>query len=176
MYGAFRGGESRCVEFCWRSAELTARAPNPQHYAEKCYHCKTPIAESEYINIADPRLLPPTPLRTYHATHFFCAACGDPFVDPTSLARGKEHTLAKPYIVHKGYAYCQGCDLRVYKPKCVGCAQGIAGDFLETNEGSKWHEGCFCCVVRSGRFSSSSSYSLSFASFPPPISISSAPS
>lgn len=136
--------EVSLMSFCCGRLQLTRFLQ--QHYAEKCFHCKTPIADSEYINISDPLLLPPTAIRTYHATHFFCANCGDPFVDPSSLAKGKEYTLAKPYLVHKGYAYCEGCDLRMYKPKCVRCKKGIAADWIEAGE-QKYHEACFKCVV-----------------------------
>lgn len=111
-----------------------------------CFQCKTPIADEDYLTISDPTLLPSVPTRTYHALHFFCASCGDPFVDPKSLARGREGTLADPYMVHDGYAYCQRCDVRLWKPKCKGCKKGIGGDWVEA-VGGVWHPECFSCVV-----------------------------
>lgn len=138
--------------FITRRCVLSSLKPSPaeltttQLYAQQCYQCETPIAEDDYLTVSDPRLLPPGP-RTYHALHFFCASCGDPFVDPKSLARGREGTLAAPFMVHKGHAYCQACDTRLWKPKCGGCGKGVAGDYAEAF-GKVWHEECFCCLVR----------------------------
>lgn len=119
-----------------------------QLYYDECFHCKTRIAASEFITIDDPDLTPPGP-RTYHSDHFFCAECGDPFVDPKSLAKGREYTEALPYIAVKGYAYCEKCDLRKFRPRCASarCNKApIAADWLEAG-GKKWHEDCFRCVV-----------------------------
>lgn len=67
-------------------------------------------------------------------------------MDPTSLSRGREGTLAAPFMVHDGYAYCEKCDVRLWREKCAGCKKGIGGDFVEALE-MKWHEECFGCFV-----------------------------
>ncbi|KAI5474192.1 zinc finger, LIM-type protein [Pseudohyphozyma bogoriensis] len=106
-YGGMEAGEAkRVVKRVWCMVHFEER------FARTCFHCKTPIADSSYLTITDARLLPATPAtRTYHALHFFCADCGDPFVDPKSLspAKSKEEAKASPYMVHKGHAYCERC-------------------------------------------------------------------
>lgn len=117
-----------------------------QLFAKKCHHCSTPIVGSEFVTVSDPDLLPPTN-RTYHALHFFCSSCGDPFVDPSSLSKGRAGTIAMVFVVHKGWPYCPPCDTRLWKERCRGCGEGLGGDFL-TALGGNWHEECFGCFVR----------------------------
>lgn len=133
------------IQFDGRDGKVYCMVHYEELYASVCFQCKTPIADEDYLTISDPTLLPSVPTRTYHALHFFCASCGDPFVDPKSLARGREGTLADPYMVHDGYAYCQRCDVRLWKPKCKGCKKGIGGDWVEA-VGGVWHPECFSCV------------------------------
>ncbi|KAM0752440.1 hypothetical protein T439DRAFT_379500 [Meredithblackwellia eburnea MCA 4105] len=134
------------VQFEGRDDRVYCMVHYEELFASVCFQCKTPIADQEYLTITDPSLHPPVGTRTYHALHFFCADCGDPFVDPKSLAKGREGTLADPYMVHEGYAYCFKCDVRLWKPKCSkGCKKGIGGDWVEAL-GAKWHPECFCCV------------------------------
>lgn len=56
-----------------------------------------------------------------------------------------------PFLVSGGYAYCERCDLRLFKPKCQGCGQGISENDGASIEalGSVFHESCFACTVRS---------------------------
>ncbi|GAA6023445.1 hypothetical protein JCM8202_002630, partial [Rhodotorula sphaerocarpa] len=130
-------------------------------FALECHHCHTPIASADYIPIADPALPPAstyrhTSTRYYHPLHFFCAGCGDPFIDPVqyeSRAAGDDAPLeAKPYFVHEGHPYCDRCDVRMWRDKCPGCRKGVREEdgFLELPEeegGGKWHEGCFRCSL-----------------------------
>lgn len=82
------------------------------------------------MSIDDGELDPPA--RTYHALHFFCSSCGDPFVDPTQLEGGKESTLAEPYVVFDGWAYCVACDKRMRGPRCARCT-------AQVDEWVEWH-------------------------------------
>ncbi|KAL8276222.1 hypothetical protein RQP46_011383 [Phenoliferia psychrophenolica] len=132
------------VEFDGKDGEVFCMVHYEERFAATCFQCKTPIADQEYLTISDESLLPSVPTRTYHALHFFCASCGDPFVDPKSLAKGREGTLAAPYMVHDGYAYCRACDVRLYAAKCKGCRKGIGGDYLDVLDGM-WHPECFGC-------------------------------
>ncbi|BGP16259.1 hypothetical protein JCM10213v2_004257 [Rhodosporidiobolus nylandii] len=125
------------------------------HYEERfalhCHHCHTPIASADYLPIHDPALpasSPSTPgtststggTRYYHPLHFFCAGCGDPFIDavayektlgvaaspsPASAAPAASELEVKPYYPHDGHAYCVECDTRIYRPKCPGCRKGV---------------------------------------------------
>ncbi|GAA5984048.1 hypothetical protein JCM10908_006026 [Rhodotorula pacifica] len=149
-----------------------------ERFALECHHCHTPIASADYIPISDPAL-PPVPTyrhpstRYYHPLHFFCAGCGDPFIDPvqyetrapssssssTTPTKDKDKeggnasdVEAKPYFAHEGHPYCDRCDLRMWRPKCPGCRKGLREEdgFLELPEeegGGKWHEGCFKCSL-----------------------------
>lgn len=126
-----------------------------QRFALECYQCRTPIASADYLPLSDP-LLPPRAsyrhpsTRFYHPLHFFCAGCGDPFVDPVSYElQGAAELEACPYVARDGHPYCDRCDLRMWRPKCAGCRKGLREEdgFLEV-EGDKWHEGCFQCSVR----------------------------
>ena len=131
-----------------------------QLFQPKCHQCLTPISDSSFITVTSPLLNAPT-TRTYHSLHFFCAECGDPFVDPSSLLSNKsstpsrneheeEEVVVAPFLVSGGYAYCERCDLRLFKPKCRGCGKGISeteGASIEAL-GSRFHEACFACSVR----------------------------
>ncbi|GAA6019906.1 hypothetical protein JCM10207_003332 [Rhodosporidiobolus poonsookiae] len=151
------------------------------HYEERfsyvCHHCRTPIASADYLPITDP-LLPPHPssasapapaapaTRYYHPLHFFCAGCGDTFLDPVAYERtlspsasstGAAGLEVKQYYARDGHPYCDECDLRMWRVKCPGCRRGIREEdgFLEVpvgdaageeeRETQKWHEGCFKC-------------------------------
>ncbi|GAA5875483.1 hypothetical protein JCM3774_003646 [Rhodotorula dairenensis] len=143
-----------------------------ERFALECHHCHTPIASADYIPISDPAL-PPAPnyrhpsVRYYHPLHFFCAGCGDPFIDPVQYescaipaaatsAEGREGGAgdleAKPYFAHENHPYCDRCDLRMWRPKCPGCRKGLREEdgFLELpaeEGGGKWHDGCFKCSL-----------------------------
>ncbi|GAA5864483.1 hypothetical protein JCM8547_005557 [Rhodosporidiobolus lusitaniae] len=158
-----------------------------ERFALYCHHCNTPISSADYLPISNPSLpakspsstssssslSPSSPSRTpktryYHPLHFFCAGCGDTFLDPVayerSLAPNSTITLeVKPYFAREGHPYCGECDLRMWRVKCPGCRKGLREEdgFLEVPVGSKggaggeegegdqetqkWHEGCFKC-------------------------------
>jgi len=84
--------------------------------------------------------------RTYHELHFFCSHCGDPFIDPKSLNKETGETKAKPFVVHEGWAYCEGCNLKMNKPRCRACGEPIMEDVLKAMN-KTWHEECFVCDV-----------------------------
>ncbi|GAA5996603.1 uncharacterized protein JCM10292_003080 [Rhodotorula paludigena] len=144
-----------------REEDLQGKAWCMVHFEERfaleCHHCRTPIASADYLPIHDP-LLPPRAdyrhpsTRYYHPLHFFCAGCGDPFVDPTSYellpASSADGLEATPYVAREGHPYCDACDLRMWREKCPGCGKGLREEdgFLEV-EGAKWHEGCFRCSM-----------------------------
>lgn len=133
----------------------------PQRFALECHHCRTPIASADYIPVSDPSL-PPRPdyrhhsTRYYHPLHFFCAGCGDPFIDPVayeSRYATSPPVEARPYVPREGHPYCDSCDLRMWRPKCPGCKEGLREEdgFLEVEGAGRWHEGCFKCSVRSNQ-------------------------
>jgi paxillin len=125
----------------------------------RCYQCRTPVVDVTYITIDEPSL----GKRVYHELHFFCAECGDPFVDPKSLHRnstisGLAQTrvqgsdqdrpiVSKPFVAHQGHAYCENCHVNLRKPKCGRCRKPIREDVIQAM-GKKFHEECFVCEVR----------------------------
>lgn len=97
--------------------------------------------------------------KTYHELHFFCANCGDPFVDPKARgtdthapddADGMHGYQAKPFTVHNGFAYCESCNLKLHKPKCTNCKMPIQNDVLRALD-RNWCEDCFVCEVSKGK-------------------------
>lgn len=109
-------------------------------FSLRCFHCRTPIVDERFIKIEDEELVSaksssnPTdadskgatvPVRYYHDLHFFCANCGDPFIDPkvaSSTAgsergkiqvdeRGRVLSGGKAFVVWKGYPYCEGVSI-----------------------------------------------------------------
>ena len=86
-------------------------------FSRRCFHCRTPIVDERFISIDDEQL----GKRYYHDLHFFCANCGDPFVDPKAAAgtagadeqalvadeQGIVQAGGKAFVVIKGYPYCE---------------------------------------------------------------------
>jgi hypothetical protein len=93
-------------------------------FSPRCKSCKTPI-EGEVIVACGAE---------WHAGHFFCAQCGDPFDSST------------PFVEKDGYAWCVGCHTNRYSAKCKGCRKPVTDTVIKAL-GSEWHMGCFCCVV-----------------------------
>ena len=118
-------------------------------FAHRCHHCQTPIVDARFVTLDDPDL----GQRYYHELHFFCSECGDPFLDPSrsssagadgnALDDGEE---TNAFVIQKGHPYCERCHLRLFKPKCKGCAQPIP-DIAVGAMGAKWHKECFVCAV-----------------------------
>ncbi|MCJ1314133.1 hypothetical protein MMC25_007813 [Agyrium rufum] len=98
-------------------------------FSPRCRSCKTPI-EGEVIVACG---------REWHAGHFFCAECGDPFDSTT------------PFIEKDGYAWCTGCHAKRFSGKCGGCRKPIL-DMVVKALGKEWHEACFCCKICSSGF------------------------
>ncbi|TFK49071.1 hypothetical protein OE88DRAFT_1633867, partial [Heliocybe sulcata] len=110
-----------------------------EQFAPRCYHCQTPITEERFITLDDPAL----GKRVYHEQHFFCAECGDPFLDPSLSAPD----VGVGFIVHKGHPYCEECHVRLRMPKCRRCGRAIR-DGAQAVEalGGKWCWECFVCA------------------------------
>ncbi|KAI4625319.1 uncharacterized protein J4E87_005166 [Alternaria ethzedia] len=98
-------------------------------FSPRCKSCKTPI-EGEVIVACGAE---------WHAGHFFCAQCGDPFDSNT------------PFVEKDGYAWCVNCHTHRYSTKCKGCRKPVT-DTVVKALGAEWHVGCFVCVCCSGPF------------------------
>ena len=97
-------------------------------FSPRCRSCKTPI-EGEVVLACGGE---------WHKGHFFCAQCGDPFDEKT------------PFVEKDGYAWCVSCHAGRFNGKCKGCRKVIVEQGVQALDG-EWHEGCFCCVVSSGK-------------------------
>lgn len=93
-------------------------------FSPRCKSCKTPI-EGEVIVACGAE---------WHAGHFFCAQCGDPFDAST------------PFVEKDGYAWCCDCHTNRYSAKCRKCRKPVT-DVVVKALGSEWHANCFCCLV-----------------------------
>lgn len=131
-------------------------------FSKRCFHCRTPIVDERYITVQDEELTGQdgeTKERCYHELHFFCANCGDPFLDPkaagsaagsdpglmTADENGKVKHGGMEFIVHKGYPYCEKCHISLHKPRCKTCKKPIIYDLI-TALGGKYHPECFTCT------------------------------
>lgn len=95
-----------------------------ERFSPRCKSCKTPI-EGEVIVACGAE---------WHAGHFFCAQCGDPFDSTT------------PFVEKDGYAWCVNCHTNRYSAKCKGCRKPVT-DVVVKALGFEWHANCFACVV-----------------------------
>ncbi|KAG0143223.1 hypothetical protein CROQUDRAFT_724690 [Cronartium quercuum f. sp. fusiforme G11] len=139
-----------------------------EFFSLKCHHCNTSITDESYVTLDEPSL--PDGPRHYHQLHLFCAECGDPFVNPKSLEerskisknpnlrstiQDQDHQIKSiepnPFVLHRGYPYCEKCHIRLHKPKCWSCKQPMTGDII-TAIGKQWHEHCFKCKDCSNPF------------------------
>lgn len=93
-------------------------------FSPRCKSCKTPI-EGEVIVACGAE---------WHAGHFFCAQCGDPFDSRT------------PFVEKDGYAWCVGCHTNRYSSKCRKCRKPVTETVVKAL-GWDWHGACFVCVV-----------------------------
>ncbi|EME89791.1 enigma family member protein [Pseudocercospora fijiensis CIRAD86] len=98
-------------------------------FSPRCKSCKTPI-EGEIIVACGAE---------WHAGHFFCAQCGDPFDSTT------------PFVEKDGYAWCVGCHTNRYSSKCRKCKKPVT-DVVVKALGSDWHANCFVCLECNGEF------------------------
>ncbi len=93
-------------------------------FSPRCKSCKTPI-EGEVIIACGAE---------WHAGHFFCAQCGDPFDSST------------PFVEKDGYAWCVECHTNRYSSKCRKCRKPVI-DTVVKALGHDWHGSCFVCLV-----------------------------
>ncbi|KAE9973109.1 hypothetical protein EG328_004619 [Venturia inaequalis] len=100
-----------------------------EFFSPRCKSCKTPI-EGEVVVACGAE---------WHAGHFFCAQCGDPFDSST------------PFVEKDGYAWCINCHTHRYSTKCKKCKKPVT-DTVVKALGAEWHEDCFCCTGCNGRF------------------------
>ncbi|PWN43412.1 hypothetical protein IE81DRAFT_365838 [Ceraceosorus guamensis] len=138
-------------------------------FSRRCFHCRTPIVDERFITISDPELVGSAGAngsvkggateRSYHDLHFFCANCGDPFIDPKAAGsaagadpqnlsfdeNGNLRAGAREFVVWKGYPYCEKCHIQLHKPRCKGCRQPIVEGDVITALKAKWHPHCFVC-------------------------------
>lgn len=98
-------------------------------FSPRCKSCKTPI-ESEVVVACG---------ATWHAGHFFCAECGDPF------------TGTDRFVEKDGYAWCVGCYQKRYSGRCKKCKKPVLETVVKAL-GGEWHEECFCCIECSAAF------------------------
>ncbi|KAI9850221.1 MAG: hypothetical protein M1838_005991 [Thelocarpon superellum] len=98
-------------------------------YSPRCRSCKTPI-EGEVIVACGGE---------WHAGHFFCAECGDPFDAVT------------PFVEKDGYAWCITCHTNRYSTKCKKCRKPVT-DQVVMALAAEWHVECFRCLECGGDF------------------------
>jgi len=115
-------------------------------FSRRCHYCQTPIVDERFVTVEA------LGGRTYHELHFFCASCGEPFVDPKDaqtphLGDDSEELrdLVRPFYVHKRHAYCETCHVRLHRPRCKACGQPVADAHVRAMR-SVWHPACFVCT------------------------------
>lgn len=109
-------------------------------FSRWCYHCKTPIVEERFVTVDAFG-----ESRAYHEMHFFCASCGDPFIDPKDGEDTSSIEASKPFFVHGGHAYCEACHQRLHRPKCHACRKPVGDEHIQALR-AVWHRECFVCT------------------------------
>ncbi|KZS96328.1 hypothetical protein SISNIDRAFT_407157, partial [Sistotremastrum niveocremeum HHB9708] len=113
-----------------------------EQFAPRCFHCETSIIDERFITLDDPAL----GKRMYHEQHFFCAECGDPFLDPKKDPNEESDDVG--FTVYKGHPYCEACHVRLRMPKCKKCNKSIREGMPAVEAlGGKWCWACFVCAV-----------------------------
>lgn len=107
-------------------------------FGRRCYHCQTPIVDERCL-LVDAL----GGVRTYHELHFFCASCGEPFVNPTDAAA--DASDVRPFFVHGRHAYCEACHERRVHPPCQKCGRPVGDEYVAALRG-KWHPECLTCT------------------------------
>ncbi|EPS44821.1 hypothetical protein H072_1161 [Dactylellina haptotyla CBS 200.50] len=98
-------------------------------FSPRCKSCKTPI-EGEVVEACG---------ATWHAGHFFCAECGDPF-DAQSR-----------FVEKDKYAWCLPCYQKRYSSKCKKCKKPVTDTVVKALD-ADWHMECFCCFECGSEF------------------------
>ena len=101
-----------------------------EFFSPRCKSCKTPIEGEVIVAVG----------AEWHAGHFFCGECGDPF---------DSHT---PFVERDGYAYCVRCHTRRTSARCRACKKQVLDEMTVEALGGKWHEACFVCYECEGGF------------------------
>ncbi|WFD24443.1 hypothetical protein MEQU1_003144 [Malassezia equina] len=109
-------------------------------FSRRCYHCQTPIVEERFVTVDAFG-----ESRAYHELHFFCASCGDPFVEPKDADDTSGSEGSRPFFVHGRHAYCESCYHRLYRPKCHACHQPVEEEHIAALR-AVWHRECFVCT------------------------------
>ena len=99
-------------------------------FSPRCHNCKTPIEGAIILALG----------RHYHADHFFCAECGDPF------------SSESPFVEHNNYPYCVSCHTKRTSARCRSCKKPILNEVTIEALGGKWHDACFVCCECGGDF------------------------
>lgn len=78
-------------------------------FARRCFYCETPIVDERFVTIDDARL----GQRSYHELHFFCAGCGEPFLEAHDAPSPREDMdetayAGRPFFVQGAHPYCEG--------------------------------------------------------------------
>ncbi|KAH9933077.1 uncharacterized protein B0H18DRAFT_985426 [Fomitopsis serialis] len=157
--GAIVGRTVYAMDAKWHPARGRAYCNLDYHeaFAPKCYHCKTSIIDERFITLDDHEL----GKRTYHQQHFFCAECGDPFMDPKGSSfrpAGGGQTFSGDgdfssgegdvgFTVYRGHPYCEQCHVRLRLPKCKKCKKPIRDGMRAVEAlGGKYCWECFTCA------------------------------
>ncbi|EWC45194.1 hypothetical protein DRE_06082 [Drechslerella stenobrocha 248] len=98
-------------------------------FSPRCKSCKTPI-EGEVVEACG---------ATWHAGHFFCAECGDPF-DAQSR-----------FVEKDKFAWCLHCYQKRYSSKCKKCKKPVVDTVVKALD-ADWHMECFCCFECGSEF------------------------
>ncbi|WFD03679.1 hypothetical protein MOBT1_002372 [Malassezia obtusa] len=115
-------------------------------FARRCFYCETPIVDERFVTIDDARL----GQRSYHELHFFCAGCGEPFLEAHDAPSPREDMdetayAGRPFFVQGAHPYCEGCHTRLHKPRCQACRAPIERDAVRALR-AEWHPECFVCT------------------------------
>ncbi|TIB74530.1 LIM-domain-containing protein [Wallemia mellicola] len=139
---AYCGEALEHVEYFEHEGKPYCHLDYHEHFSPYCFHCQTPILETNFITIDDDAFTESNgpSRRLYHLNHFFCVQCGDPFLDPSNEFK----TLDKPYTMYKGHPYCESCHNSLHKPKCKSCGKSVIEDAVDAL-GGLFHLQCFVC-------------------------------
>lgn len=143
-------------------------------FSLKCYHCNTSINEDSYVTLDDPSLKDgPRHYHQLHLFCSECgdpfinpksleqrskiSKHHHPSMTRASVEEEQDeedHHLGgsldsknkepKPFVLYKGFPYCEGCDIKLHRPKCFECKRPILGDFINTLN-KLYHSECFVC-------------------------------
>lgn len=91
-------------------------------FCPRCGHCDQPIVDRCISALG----------KKWHADHFICTACLQPFGNGTFFERD-------------GKPYCEKDFYGTYAPRCNACGQGITSDCVNAL-GLQFHPNCFVCA------------------------------